>query len=390
MVKTESEFKTIKVNKIVANSGQTRGMGVLPQLKMLGYGLFEKVAVDKDPIWPMLISDKPEERKKAASLIREHEPDIVAASESQEQYGVLQPIRVVELDDKTYDVVSGMTRVLARAFNHAESAKAPDTIDAMVMDKCKEVDVLFMGFEENNARRNESPMDMAIFFKEAKDNFKLSPKDIGARIGMSDQHVRNHIKLLSPKLEGKRMDIHTGRLSVDKALKLLDKLSKGDEVDEDTEKPSGKRARMYSVKKLETVYTAKKKPEWLDQKEWEMTIDEGVRKWLAYRLGKKYKPFTGEVLTVEEEPDTDAAEKNGTAKTFKLTIPKKKAIRLLTALGKPESEGWDDKVLADKLENIVNIAEDGQKLDDEELQKLLDKLLKHYVTGLTVVIKSAK
>lgn len=387
--KLKVELQTIKLSQISANSGQTRGMGVIPQLMALGHGVFEKTNVEKDAIWPLLTSDKPDERKKAAVLLREHEPDIVDAMESQDQWGQLVPIRVVKLDDGTYDVIFGMTRCLARALGHAESSKEPDTIDAMVMDKgkLKAVDLKFMGFAENNDRRQESPIDKAIFFKECKDDFGLAPDDIGKQVGMTGQSVRDYLKMLHPKLEDKRMDIHEGNLSLDAAKKLLKKRTTGEgSEDSGNGAPSGNRARMHSIKKLDQALGAKKKPDWMEQKEWEMYIKEDVRRWIAFRLGKKYKPFTGEVLTVEEPKPEKPAE--AAKKVLKLTLPKSLAVRLLVALGKADAETWDDKKIAGKLENIVNLVEAGQTLEDEKLNTLLQKLVKHYASGIVITIKA--
>jgi ParB-like chromosome segregation protein Spo0J len=356
-------------------------LGVMPQLKSLGYGVFEKEAVDKDPIWPDLLSDNPKTVKAAISLIREHEPDIVAAAESQESYNQLQPIRVQQLDDGTYDVLGGMTRCLARALNYVESPKTcPDTIEAVVVDisKVKEVDKLFMAFADNNDRRQEGVIDKALFFSQMKKEHKLTPDDIGKRVGYTGQSIRDYFKMLHPKLQDKQQDIQNGMLSIDKAKKMLSKRLEGEDG-EDTNgtPPSGDRARLPGVKRLESAYSSKKKPDWMEQKVWEWFVSDATRQFIGFYLGKKFKPFNGEIQAPEEKP-----------KALKLSIPKKKAIRLMIALGREEAADWDNVVLKEKLENIPNQMEAPDlKLDDESLQTLLEKLVKHYSTGIEVFIK---
>lgn len=380
-----TELATIKLKDISANSGQTRGMGVMSQLLAMGYGVFEKASVDKKPLWPMLTGDDVADRKEAAQLIREHEPDIVEAAESQEQHDQLQPGRVVLLADGTYDMVFGMTRAIARALNAAENPNAVDTIDVMVMSgTIKPVDLRFMSYAENNDRRNETPIDKALFFKEAQTEHKLSNEEIGRRVGLTPQSIRDYIKLLHPLLKDKRLAIHNGDMTIDAAKKLLLKRQEekngSAEGDDDGTKAAGSRVKMLPIKKLMLVLGAKKKPDFIEQKEWELMVDEGVRKWLSFRLKKKYKEFAGELITEEELQEP-------TPKRKKITIPKTKAIRLLVALGKPEAKNWSDKDICEKLENIVNIAEPDTKLDSEGLQALLEKLTSSYAAGITVNLK---
>jgi len=224
-----------------------------------------------------------------------------------------------------------------------------------------------------------------MFFQKLSKEFKIDTKIIAEKVGLSAQAVRDYIKLLHAKIEDKRMEVHNGEMGMYKALKLLEKrkANEGDDTSEES-KPSGDRARLPSTKKMDTAYNAKKKPEWMEQKEWEMVIKDDVRKWLAFRLGKKFRPFSGEVLTVEEKAKPET---NGAAKIFKYTITKPTAIKLLTALGKPESESWRDETIESKLMNIVNLAEPGQTLEDEKLNKILQLLVSKYSTGLTVSIK---
>lgn len=385
----EINLKPINLTDIVSNTAQSRGMGALPVLQQMGYGLFEQLPEhdDKQPIWSLLLSDKPDERSLGCSLIMENEGHIVDKAASLEQNDQLQNIIVAPAPGKTekYDVVGGMLRCIAMAYNHAQDKNAPTTVLAKVVTK-PEKELIFLSLEENIQRKSASPIDMALTFKRIKDEFKEKPADIGKRVGLTGQSIRDYLRLLDPKLADKRMDIHSGKLTIDKAKKLLAKREAGDKDDDgESELEKGKRARMHSVKKLTTAYQSKKKPEWMDQKEWEMFIKEDVRRWLSFCLKLKFKEFTGEVKS--EEPEEEAEEPK--VKPFKISIPIKKAQRLLVALGKDQATEWSADVIKEKLESIVNLVEDGQVIEDEGLQALADKLISNYARGLEITIKTA-
>lgn len=390
---TVSNVKAIHLKQIVANTAQSRGMGALPTLNGMGYGLFDKLPEheDKEPIWDMLMSPKAEIRKEAVELLQAHEGHIIDKAESIQETGQLQNVVAVEgkTQPNTFDIVAGMLRCVAIAYLHASDPKFPDTVEVKVLPRPKkDVDLIFMSLDENNNRKDESPIDRAVTYQRLKEEHKVKPDDIGKRQGRSGQSIRDHLKLLNPLLDDKRMAIHNGDLSVDAALKLLRKREGGDDSGDDSEKDKGKRARMHSVKKLTNAYRAKQKPEWMTQKEWEMFIASDVRKWLAFNLKLKFSEFAGEVLTEvseEEEPKTKAKPKGKASFVYKL--PRSLAVKLLAALGQ-NAEGWDDAKLKSKLEKITSIVEDGTVLEDEKLQGILKKLLDNFARGLEIVIKA--
>lgn len=385
MATAADNFIEIKLKDIVSNTAQSRGMGALPTLQSMGYGLFEKLPEhdDKEPIWSMLMSNKAEEKKEGLALITQNEGHILDKAESLSTTGQLQNIVVVPAkgQDGKWDVVAGMLRCIAFAFNHARDPKAPDSLVASVREETKEKDLIFLALDENGNREGESPIDRALTYKRLKEEFKMSTDDIAKRIGKSGQHVRDHInKLLDPIISDKLMEIHNGELTIDKAIKMVQKRKKGNKEDDAKTTGKNERARMPSVKKLTEAYQAKQKPKWMDQAIWELFVKEDVRRWLAKTMKLKYKPFSGELVTAEPEPDDAEA-------GYKIGIPRKKAVRLLKALGKENADNWEDSTLASKLEGIVNLAEDDTKLEDESLQGLLDKLLKNYSKGIKVTIK---
>lgn len=390
----------IDLHNIVANTAQSRGMGVLPTLQAMGYGLFERLPDhdDKEPIWTKLMSHLPTERKEAVALLQENEGHIVNLAESMEGGKQLQNIVVVQVDGDKYDVVGGMRRAIAMAYNHAIDVKATCMVEAKVLTgKFKPIDLLFLALDENCNREEESPIDKAITYKKLKDEYGLKPDDIGKRQGLTGQSVRNHIKLLDPKLSDKLLAIHNREMTIDAALKRLTKLKEGESGESDSEKENGKRARMHSVKKLVAAYRAKKKPEWMEQKEWELFIKDDVRRWVARSLQLKFTEFSGEVLSEEPEEEEKAPKAKATPKKkakaasngqgeYKVKIPRSIAVKLLKALGKEEATDWDDGILKEKLQSIVNLADDTTALESKSLQDLLTKLLTNYSRGINVTI----
>src|SRR6185369_4056130 len=145
-------------------------------LQMLGHGLFEKIEADKEPIWQSLLSDDKEVRFQAKSLVEQNESSIVETANSIAAKGQLQPVGVVDLGDGTYDVIFGMQRCIARAFNFADG-KGPATVEARVYPKSVLKDKLTLKLrsrDENRVRKEESPIDRAMYYKELKKEHNLT------------------------------------------------------------------------------------------------------------------------------------------------------------------------------------------------------------------------
>jgi hypothetical protein len=392
------KIKLISFKQIVSNTGQSRGMGVLSRLKAQGYGLFEQMTLGddaKDPIWPMLVAEEPEKRKAACDLIESFEPEIVALAERLQKDGQLQPIGVMEETDGV-DVIWGMRRAVAMAYNYARDATHSDQIETKVISTdLTLVERKLLAYSENDDREDESPIDRALFYKGLQDD-GLKPKEIGQRVGgKSDQHVRNYIKLLDKLLDDRRWAIHTRDLAVEPALKLLEKRKnkknetmaaadrdeEGEEEVRATSLDHSSRDRLPTAKRALKDYGATKRPKHIDKKEWDLWITDDVRKWVAFRLGLKFKPF---VAKEETKPESNGqAPKKG--KVFNMT--KKFAAERLIEMGQTNARTYDVKTLKEKLENLPNNLEEGVKMANPKHQEFIDRMLKAYPTGLIVNIK---
>lgn len=382
----------IDIRSITSNTSQSRGMGVLSTLLSLGYGLFERATMDDDkpPIWHMLTDPSPELQAKAVQLLDEHEPWVAELAASVGDV-CLQPPGVREVGEgmtANYDVIFGMGRVLALMYLMAKDSTMPTTIDVRLFGgDLDRRTLLLMALKENKDRRGESPMDLAITYEKLKKEEKLKTKEIADLVGYSNAHVKDYLSLLDVKLGSKRSAIHTGKLSVDAALKLLRKLRGGESPTDAEPARNGstpeKRYRLPSVKGIQKIYEAKVKPKGMTDKEWELWTNEDVRKFLSYKLGFRFQPYKAPTAeSAEPAPDEDPVPEIPV-----LQVKKKKAQDLLISLGMMDARTWDNETLKIKLESISNLPVSyGQHPETKTLIELLDKLKEGYAAGLQVEI----
>ncbi len=387
--KIEGDVKYIKLQQIVANSSQSRGMGVMPALKNMGYGVFEKIVPEKECIWNMLWSDKPEVAKEALDLIEAEEKKLWEFAASLAKTGQMQAIGVVETEEEgSYDVIYGMRRTLAMAINYVKDSKAePDCVEARILQgNMDEVESRVLALKENNDREDESPIEQAMNFNWLQKKKGLTPQQIASRIGRSDQHVRNLVKLLDKKLLDKQMDIHTRKLSVDAALKLLEKRRTNPDSNGDDKNGEKERTGPPKAKLLQKYYEAAEKPEALSDKEWDLMQVPDVRELLAIWLDRKFTTFE-EVQEAAEAAKKLKLEEDAKATKKALVIKKERAYQLLIALGKTNARTWGDDVLKEKLENPAGISDSkDQVLENASLTKLLEKVWEAYENGIEISI----
>ncbi len=118
-------------------------------------------------------------------------------SESIKEHGILQPLIVTKVEKSTergqdveYELVAGERRW--RASRMAGLPHVPVIIrDSSANEK------LELALVENIQRENLNPMETAIAFKQLQDNFKLTHKKIGQKVGKSRTTITNMIRLLT-------------------------------------------------------------------------------------------------------------------------------------------------------------------------------------------------
>lgn len=103
--------------------------------------------------------------------------------------GVLEPV-LVRKKAKRYEILAGWRR-----FTAAKQAGLA-TVPCRVMDVSKE-EGTFIGLSENLQREDMNHVDLAVQFARLANEHKLTPKQIGQKIGKTDEYVRQHLLLLN-------------------------------------------------------------------------------------------------------------------------------------------------------------------------------------------------
>ena len=147
-----SELRELKLEDIVRDEGQPRKH-------------FDKVALEE-----------------LAASIQEH--------------GVLQPIVVVKVGKK-YQIVAGERRYRASQIAEMETIPAiVRTLDAQ--------NKLELSITENAQREDLNPIELATAYAKLKEQFNLTDKQIGERVGKSSSSIQNTMRLLKLPDEAKR------------------------------------------------------------------------------------------------------------------------------------------------------------------------------------------
>lgn len=314
-VATDRQIVEVDLHNVVSNKSNRRAPS--PALAAAGYGVFEVLTDEqaaqagvKGDDWKQLptlislaLSDDPVKQAEFIGLIDQYEsestdgPSITELAADMMTNGQLQNIGVACVDEGQYDIVFGCRRALARAYTHAKTAgKIPARLLSDVIE-VKKGQGIYTAWSENFMRRNPSPMEQARFFKELKQQ-GMKINDIAESCNLDHQVVRLRLKLnqLKPEQQEK---VHTGKLGVVKALKILE-----GKAAPDAEKPENRR-RMPSLKQAEAIYgDLDGKGEVIKEFHGKQVTEE-VRIWLAKLLQIKYK--TREQLTEEAAAAAAAA-----------------------------------------------------------------------------------
>jgi len=135
-------------------------------------------------------------------LLREDEPlddDLLELARSIKENGLTQPI-VVTPKEKNFLLVVGFRRLSATRHNGEDFIQA--IVRKMDVDK-----YIISRYEENNKRKDNTPLEIARHLKEMGTILECTQSDLAKRIGKSEGYVSQHLALL------------TGFLQVAKALR---------------------------------------------------------------------------------------------------------------------------------------------------------------------------
>lgn len=388
-----AELLLIPLTSIVSNVGQSRGMGVLSTLQQLGYGLFEKLPdfPDNEPIWPRLVSDNPDERVAAADLIAENEDSVLNLAGALKIEGQLEPIGVNAKGDN-YNVIFGMRRCIALAYNRARDTKQTGFVEAKVFKAQSETEQRFVALSENDNREDHSPIDRALTYQwlktdKAKGGGGLEVVEIAARMDLDKVTVHQYLRLLDPKIEDLRIRLHNREISVEKAIKILQRRKEsGDAKADDGRESKDERARKRfpRVKTIKEYYDGKL-PEDMKPELRDLYAEPSVRKFLSLYLGFRLTEF-------KDRSKPKAEESNGDGKDSIQTweLPRSLANKILVCCGHTNAATWEDSTVITKLENAPGLGDADATLEDEKAQKWYNAFHKHYANGYKIKIAKTK
>ncbi len=149
---------------------------------------------------PTAVEDKKESKLKELKLndiIRDEEQPrrefdkeaLDALAASIKEHGVLQPI-VVTKEDGKYKIVAGERRW--RASKIAGLDKIPAIIRTLDSQNRLELSII-----ENAQREDLNAIELATAYAKLSNQFNLSPEDIAAKVGKSEQTINNTLRLLT-------------------------------------------------------------------------------------------------------------------------------------------------------------------------------------------------
>lgn len=137
------------------------------------------------------------------------------------EFGVLQPLVVSKIERETengtsvgYELIAGERRLMASKL--AGLHTVPVIIRGISSDKEK----LELAIVENIQRADLNPIETARAFAKLQDEFKLTQREIAARLGKSREVVANSVRLLNLPSEIQEA-ISAGRVSESQARLLL-------------------------------------------------------------------------------------------------------------------------------------------------------------------------
>jgi ParB family transcriptional regulator, chromosome partitioning protein len=117
------------------------------------------------------------------------EEQLAELSESLKVHGLIQPITVRRLNDRSYQLISGERRL--RASKLAKLAEIPAYIRI-----ANDQEMLEMALVENIQRAELNPIEVAISYKRLMDECSLTHEVLAVRVGKERSTVTNSMRLL--------------------------------------------------------------------------------------------------------------------------------------------------------------------------------------------------
>lgn len=254
-----------------------------------GYGIFDPKEGSDLPSLVTLARGTDEQKDEFVKLMKTDEEFVRFASKLRRD-GQIDPVKVVKIDDRRYDIEDGCRRFLAQLYNSLTGAT---TVRLLISDVTKETDHRNRAATANLMRKEMTRVELAYHLQSIlkKENGKnKTMKELEAETGVEAQTCRNTLLLL--KLANSKKEVKVA--TVDDQGKKVTKTMTGAEVfaglsngtipeyvaravvtkkdDKPVSLNPGERRRSPTFKELENDYTTK---------EVDDVWTEAVRKWVA-------------------------------------------------------------------------------------------------------------
>ncbi|MDR2107420.1 MAG: ParB/RepB/Spo0J family partition protein [Holosporaceae bacterium] len=141
------------------------------------------------------------------------EEGLQSLAESIKKKGILQPILVLKLGDRDYQLIAGERRL--RASKIAGLKEIPALVREIGKEEQLEIAIL-----ENVQREDLNPMEEAEAYKRLVEEFGRTHDELAEMLGKSRSHISNMLRLLSLPEEVKNM-VRDGRLTFGHARALI-------------------------------------------------------------------------------------------------------------------------------------------------------------------------
>jgi ParB family chromosome partitioning protein len=143
-------------------------------------------------------------------------------AKSIKQVGVLQPIRVRPMGDNKFEIIAGRRRYEAAKIAGLQSipATAADTTDE---------DAYVQALVENLQREDLPPLDEARAFQRLLEDYGISQKTLGKRIGRSQPYISNALRMIDQLAPEVQEAVQARTISVGHAKELM-KLEPEDQI----------------------------------------------------------------------------------------------------------------------------------------------------------------
>ena len=139
--------------------------------------------------------------------------ELQSLAESIREHGILQPLIVTKTEEETrsgikvsYELVAGERRL------KASKIAGLSFIPAIIRQKTEKKEKLELALIENIQRADLNPIEKAKGYEKLTNEFGLTQKEIGERIGQSREGVANALRLLNLPVEIQRA-IESGKIS---------------------------------------------------------------------------------------------------------------------------------------------------------------------------------